>query len=58
MRENVPPQETQQLGVRIEAGLAIDVKVLAVRQRRRFKELIEEGLRDLLKKYREKSKGK
>ena len=43
---------TQQLGVRIEAVLAVEAKVLAVRQRRRFKDLLEEALRDLLKKYR------
>ena len=58
MREKVPDHETQQLGVRIKAELAVDAKVLAVRQHRRFKDLIEEALRDLLKKYREKSKGK
>ena len=34
----------------------VEVKVLAVRQRRRFNELIEEALQDLLKKYGEKRK--
>jgi hypothetical protein len=58
MAEKAVNPETQQLGVRIETDLAVDVKVLAVRQRRRFKDLVEEALRDLLKKYREKSKGK
>ena len=58
MPDKVLAEETQQLGVRIEAGLAVDAKVLAVQQRRRFKDLVEEALRDLLKKYREKTKGK
>ncbi len=47
-------RRTQQLGVRIDAALAVEVKVLAVRQRRRFQALIEEACRDLLKKYRQK----
>ena len=53
MLKKVPDQETQQLGVRIKTELAVDAKVLAVRQRRPFKDLIEEALHDLLKKYRE-----
>ena len=53
-----PAKTEQQLGVRIELDLAVDVKVLAVRQRRRFKDLVEEALRDLLRKYRDKGKGK
>lgn len=51
-------QGQQQLGVRVDASLAVDVKVLAVKQRRRFKELVEEAFRDLLKKYRDKAKTK
>jgi hypothetical protein len=54
MAEKAVNPETQQLGVRIETVLAVDVKVLAVRQRRRFKDLVEEALRDLLKKYQGK----
>lgn len=58
MTEKATNKTEQQLGVRIKMDLAVDVKVLAVRQRRRFKELVEEALRDLLKKYRDKGKGK
>jgi predicted HicB family RNase H-like nuclease len=58
MTEKGRPASKQQLGVRIDTSLVIEAKVLAARQRRRLNELIEEALRDLLKKYREKSKGK
>lgn len=58
MTEKPTDKNEQQLGVRIEMDLAVDVKVLAVRQRRRFKDLVEEALRDLLKKYKDKGKGK
>ncbi len=40
----------------MDAELVLEAKVLAVRQRRRVNELVEEVLRDLLKKYREKRK--
>ncbi len=42
--------------MRVDAELVLEAKVLAVRQRRRVNELVEEALRDLLKKYREKRK--
>lgn len=45
-----------QVGARVHEDLLVEVKVLATRQRRRFNELVEEALRDLLKKYREKRK--
>jgi predicted HicB family RNase H-like nuclease len=48
----------RQIGPRIEEDLSKEVRILAIRQGRGFNELIEEALRDLLKKYREKSKGK
>jgi len=44
----------QQLGVRIDSDLVVETKVLAARQRKRLNEMVEEALRDLLKKYREK----
>lgn len=50
------PKTKQQIGARIDSDLLVDVRVLAARQRRRFNELVEEALRDLLKKYREKRK--
>lgn len=58
MKDNEPPASKQQLGVRIDTGLVVEAKVLAARQQRRLNELVEEALRDLLKKYRDKSKGK
>jgi hypothetical protein len=48
------PTDKQQIGARVESDLVVEVRVLAARQRRRFNELIEEALQDLLKKYREK----
>jgi len=47
-----------QVGARVPENLLIEIKVLATRQRRRFNELVEEALTELLAKYREKSKGK
>ncbi len=44
----------QQIGARVDQELITEVRVLALRQRRRFNELIEEALKDVLKKYREK----
>ena len=46
----------QQIGARVDQELITEVRVLALRQRRRFNELIEEALKDVLKKYREKVK--
>ena len=42
----------QQLGIRVDGDLVVEAKVLAARQRRRLNEVVEEALRDLLKKYR------
>jgi hypothetical protein len=39
-------------------GLSCLTSILRIREGRGFNDLIEEALRDLLKKYREKSKGK
>ena len=58
MTEKVEPASKQQLGVRIDTSLVVETKVLAARQQCRLNELVEEALRDLLRKYREKSKGK
>jgi predicted HicB family RNase H-like nuclease len=44
----------QQLGVRIDTNLVVEAKVLAARQQRRLNEVIEEAIRDLLKKYHAK----
>lgn len=47
-----------QVGARVPEDIVMEVKILATRQRRRFNKLVEEALRDLLKKYRGKAKGK
>ena len=46
----------QQIGARVDSALLIETRVLAVRQKRRVNELIEEALQDLLKKYQGKRK--
>ena len=46
----------EQLGIRVDKDLVVEAKVLAARHRRRLNEVVEEALRDLLKKYREKRK--
>ena len=50
MKDNEPSAK-QQVGVRIDRALVVEAKVLAVRQQRRLNEVVEEALRDLLKKY-------
>lgn len=58
--EKQSPERTQnpQVGARVPEEVLIEVKVLATRQRKRFNELVEEALRDLLKKYKDKPKSK
>lgn len=51
-----PDPIRQQIGARVDQELVTEVRVLALRQRRRFNEIIEEALKDVLKKYREKVK--
>ncbi|HEV8328459.1 MAG TPA: hypothetical protein VGQ08_13340 [Nitrospiraceae bacterium] len=48
----------RQIGPRVEESLTKEVRILGIREGRGFNDLIEEALRDLLKKYREKAKGK
>jgi hypothetical protein len=43
-------------GIRLPEPLMRDVKHLAVDEGKPMNELVEEGLRDLMKKYREKKK--
>ena len=54
MPTKTPEPTRQQIGARVDQELITEVRVLALRQRRRFNELIEEALKDVLKKYREK----
>lgn len=56
MSAKSPDPVRQQIGARVDQELITEVRVLALRQRRRFNELIEEALKDVLKKYREKVK--
>lgn len=51
-----PDPIRQQIGARVDQELVTEVRVLALRQRRRFNEVIEEALKDVLKKYRDKAK--
>lgn len=44
-----------QLGVRIDPELVVEAKVLAARQKRRLNDVVEEALKDLLKKYKGKA---
>ena len=48
------PLHNPQVGARVPEEVLVEIKVLATRQRKRFNELVEEALRDLLRKYREK----
>ena len=52
-----PMTETgkRQIGPRIDAALVKQIQILAIQQDRGFNDVIEEALRDLLKKYRVKS---
>ena len=58
MTEQGDGKTKRQIGPRVEENLSKEVRILAIRQGRGFNDLIEEALRDLLKKYREKAKGK
>ena len=51
MKEPKEGNSRRQSGARIKDSLLVEVKVLAVRQHRRFNDLLEEALEDLLKKY-------
>jgi uncharacterized membrane protein YheB (UPF0754 family) len=50
-KEDDTDKKRQQIGARVDSDLLTETRVLALRQRRRFNELIEEALQDLLKKY-------
>lgn len=54
MSTRSPEPAKQQIGARVDQDLVTEVRVLALRQRRRFNEVIEEALKDVLKKYRDK----
>ena len=52
------PKQRQQYGLRLDPQLMREIKHLSVDEQKQLNELAEEALRDLLKKYREKAKGK
>lgn len=58
MAEQGTGKSKRQIGPRIDANLSKEVRILAIQESRGFNDLIEEALRDLLKKYKEKGKRK
>lgn len=54
MKETATKPNRKQLGVRIDQDLIIEAKVLAVRKGQGLNDLVEEALKDLLKKYKGK----
>jgi len=51
-------KQRKQYGLRLDPQLMREIEHLSADERKWVNELTEEALRDLLKKYREKSKGK
>lgn len=52
------PKQRKQYGIRLDPHLMREMEHLCVDLQKYLNELTEEAFRDLLKKYREKSKGK
>ena len=52
------PKQRKQYGLRLDPLLMREIEHLSVDEQKWINELTEEALRDLLKKYREKGKGK
>ena len=52
------PKVRKQYGLRLDVHLMRDLEHLSVDEQKWLNELTEEAIRDLLKKYREKPKGK
>ena len=52
------PKQRKQYGLRLDPQLMREIEHLSVDQQKYLNELAEEAFRDLLKKYRDKSKGK
>jgi len=46
--------QNPQLGTRINKDLVIEIKILAARSGRKLNDLVEEALKDLLKKHKVK----
>lgn len=58
MTEQGTVKGKRQIGPRIDENLSKEVRILAIQESRGFNNLIEEALRDLLKKYKDKGKKK
>ena len=54
MTEQGDEKPKRQIGPRIDEDLTKEVRILGIRQGRGFNDLIEEALRDLLKKHQVK----
>lgn len=50
------PVKRKQYGLRLDLHLMKEIEHLSVDEEKWLNELVEEGLRDLLKKYREKKR--
>mgnify|MGYP001272746077 CR=1 FL=1 len=48
----------RQIGPRVDADLIKEVRILGIRQGRLLEDLVDEALRDLLRKHKDKPKGK
>lgn len=55
-KQVAPTAVRSQIGTRINQNLSAEVKILAIRQKKRFNDLVEEALIDLLEKYKRSSK--
>jgi hypothetical protein len=49
-----PVSKKEQFNLRIDSALVMHTKILAARRKRRPNAIVEEALRDLLKKYKGK----
>lgn len=54
MKQPAPKETRKQIGVRISQDLTLETKVLALKTGQGFNDLVEEALKDLLKKYKAK----
>jgi predicted HicB family RNase H-like nuclease len=55
MKHTPEKPDRKQLGVRIDHALTVEAKILALRTGQGLNDLVEEAIRDLLKKYKGKS---
>lgn len=53
MDSKTPPKE--QFNLRIDSALVMQTKILAIQRKQRPNTIVEEAIRDLLKKYKSKS---